>query len=849
MKLRVVDAYYRVEEDGYRQKMPVLHVFGRGTDYQRYHIKIDQFRPYFCVRESEWIEKGQKVAQDDRVLDVKTEDRRGRPETAIDGEPLYRIVCREPGDVGDLRDLFDDPFEADVLFPVRFLVDMDIFQWIDVPTEAVESVNDGPDATVSAEDISIGAEHPPETKPPVRLCTYDIEVEQGGSGPPVVSKEGTEQARNPITAITAHDSYIDEYTVWLLAHSQWNAEDSKAAREAVDANVSVYSNPRDVAGFFCEYVEERDFDALCGWNACVSFDASIQMADGDEKKMEDIERGDKIVGVENSEPSVGKVTEKVGVVKEEVEMEMESGHTVSFSEEHKIMVGDEDGVTWKRLSDIECGDYVLHPHKLPVESTEVPTFSELIPLERQRYHEEDIAEIRSRVEYGGMSDVADELGVATGTVYHNHPGVWRPDKVEDIADEYGLRPLPTEKFYQRNGDGLDEELSVEDMYLAGLVMSDGSMEYRGTINFYNNREELHNQFPSENTLYQGKDEFECLSQKVLDASYAWVFNGIGIPFGKKNGSFDGLEVIYRMPKEHIGAFMGGVIDGDGWVDSTVNIAVADGCARDWLGKLFRRLGVCCSINKDSISAKLSERSYRSLVEYVFPHLSHSGKARAVDELEPSTEASTEAVPKCLVEFGDIDKSSRYAYRNGYNLTRESCDVGKWGGWYFDKVESIDNTGNEVQMYDIETTVESFVASDILVHNSGFDHPYFVNWCLRNGVSGIYDLSPTGDVYDMDGEGSWINSSLKGRLLVDLLTMYKKTEIHELSSYRLEDVAAAEDVSVGKLSIEDEIDVPDNEPAIDYAWREHPDVFTKYSLRDVQAAVGINRESKEEVNIL
>ncbi len=413
MKLRVIDAFKTVEDDGYRQSMPIVHVIGRDQSWERQHIPIDGFRNYFLVRQSEWVEKGEEVGDDERILDVETTDRRGRQETAIDGEPLFRIVCRTPDDVRDLREVFDDPFEADVKYPVRFLVDFDAKQWIEVPDDTSER-------TISADEVSIGVDEESEQTPPPRLCTYDIEVKQGGDGPPVVSKDGTEQARNPITAITAHDSYTDEYKMWVLANGNWDIPDYETARDAVnaqsssvdddgngdsaervtDVDVNIYSNPQDVAGLFCEWIVERGFDALTAWN-----------------------------------------------------------------------------------------------------------------------------------------------------------------------------------------------------------------------------------------------------------------------------------------------------------------------------------------------------------------------------------------------------------------------------------------GN------------------------GFDHPYLVNYCLNHGVNAVYDLSPTGDVYDMNGHGNWINSSLKGRLLVDLMELYDKTEIHSLDSYRLEDVAEENGVSVGKLSIEDEIDVPEDEPAIDYAWANHPDVFTKYSLRDVKAAVAINRESKGEVSIL
>ncbi len=395
MFIRIVDAYYETQDEGYRNTMPVLHLFGRDTQWQRHHVRVDQFHPYFCVTQQEWIQMGEQVSQDDRVVAVETEDLRGRPETAIDGTPLVRVVCREPDDVRDLQDVFDDPYEADVKYPVRFLVDFDIFQWIEVP----DNVGDDP---VPADKLrlDVSDDETPEQVPPPRVCTYDIEVRQGGRGPPVVSEDGTEQTRNPITAITAHDSYTDAYTVWVLAHNDWDVDDSRAARDAVDADVSVYKNPKTVVGQFCEYVTEHDFDILTGWNA-----------------------------------------------------------------------------------------------------------------------------------------------------------------------------------------------------------------------------------------------------------------------------------------------------------------------------------------------------------------------------------------------------------------------------------------------------------------STFDHPYLVNYAINNSVNSVYELSPTRDVYSMSGDGSWINSSLKGRLLLDSLKLYKKTEIHELNSYRLADVAQEEGVSDGKLDIESEIDVPESEPAIDYAWREHPEIFAEYSVKDVAACVAINDESKKNVSII
>jgi len=102
---------------------------------------------------------------------------------------------------------------------------------------------------------------------------------------------------------------------------------------------------------------------------------------------------------------------------------------------------------------------------------------------------------------------------------------------------------------------------------------------------------------------------------------------------------------------------------------------------------------------------------------------------------------------------------------------------------------------------------------------------------------------------MSGDGSFINSQLKGRLLLDLMELYDKCIVHEMDSYRLSDVAKAEGTTTQKLDIGDVIAVPDDAVEIDYVWREHPEVFAEYSVKDVQACVEINNQTQENVTII
>ncbi|WP_342765828.1 3'-5' exonuclease, partial [Halorubrum sp. SP9] len=152
----------------------------------------------------------------------------------------------------------------------------------------------------------------------------------------------------------------------------------------------------------------------------------------------------------------------------------------------------------------------------------------------------------------------------------------------------------------------------------------------------------------------------------------------------------------------------------------------------------------------------------------------------------------------------------------------------WDGVAYDEIDSYEQD-NPCDVYIYENphdTVAQFFEwvtdrdMDALTgwNASGVDHPYLVNYARLNGIGAVYDASPLGEVYPMDGDGNFINSSFKGRLLLDSLSLYQKSQIHELDSYRLADVAEAEGVSVGKLDLESEVGETDGEPAIDYAWK-------------------------------
>jgi len=111
---------------------PVTHLFGRDEDRQKHHIKVTGHRPHFFVKEDDYrpnIENHHAVYNVERVED-----------TTLDDDPLVKVTTYLPKQVSDLRDMFDETFEADVFYDNRFLIDQDIYTGvkITVPKKEVE---------------------------------------------------------------------------------------------------------------------------------------------------------------------------------------------------------------------------------------------------------------------------------------------------------------------------------------------------------------------------------------------------------------------------------------------------------------------------------------------------------------------------------------------------------------------------------------------------------------------------------------------------------------------------------------------------------------------------------------
>jgi len=238
--------------------------------------------------------------------------------SAYDSTELVRLFVEQPGHVAGsdgLRDHFDRTWEADIRFSDRFLIDSGIHRAVRAPSDtnrvkyenwpgasgSDKQIRDIEPGTVPVIDDRVAREWPglrarldradvdpddPSSRPdmPARTLTVDIEVLTEGEGFPE-----PDDAAMPVTAITAHDNYTDDYRTWVLDDrwsfdgdmSEWTEPGQPDPRVGVmeadvedelglDADIEIFKDETELLDQFNDWVASREFDLFTGWNT--SFD-------------------------------------------------------------------------------------------------------------------------------------------------------------------------------------------------------------------------------------------------------------------------------------------------------------------------------------------------------------------------------------------------------------------------------------------------------------------------------------------------------------------------------------------------------------------------------------------------
>jgi DNA polymerase elongation subunit (family B) len=270
VEIAVTQVDYTIESSG-DDETPIIHVFGRTDGDEVEHVRVHGFRPYFYAP-SESLAEGDDRLDHDRITGWAETAPDGDPYESIRGESLTKIFGQTPRDVGGIRDRFDH-YEADVLFPNRFLIDNDVTSGLRVPERR---------ASDGALVVPHGEVEPIEMQAEARVCTFDIEVDDRSGFP--------EDGEETIVCLSSHDSAHDEYAVWLyeapggetgpeeltgyeaIDGGSGDGGESGSGDDEIDADVHRFGTEEAMLAAFLDYVEDTNPDVLTGWNFA-DFDA------------------------------------------------------------------------------------------------------------------------------------------------------------------------------------------------------------------------------------------------------------------------------------------------------------------------------------------------------------------------------------------------------------------------------------------------------------------------------------------------------------------------------------------------------------------------------------------------
>jgi len=93
--------------------VPLINLMSRDSHGKRAHFQIDSFKPYFYA----------PLANVAEPLDVME---------SVDHIQVSKVMCDLPSEVVKMREMYPRHFEADILFPWRYLIDKDIRSGFDV---------------------------------------------------------------------------------------------------------------------------------------------------------------------------------------------------------------------------------------------------------------------------------------------------------------------------------------------------------------------------------------------------------------------------------------------------------------------------------------------------------------------------------------------------------------------------------------------------------------------------------------------------------------------------------------------------------------------------------------------
>ncbi len=236
-----------------------IRMFALGEDGQKYKISVDDFYPYFFIRERDFRED--KAFLDSLSVGGKVEGFEKGHESILD-ENIVKIITDEPKTVKTLRDRYDRTWEANITYTRRFMVDNGLKDFFEVD-----------DRYVRGDSFSILTDH---VEPIEEVEDWDVEETVMGYDIETETHVDPEYPDSPVISISAKIFGDDVLHSFILAPER-DFNGAEVIRELdrwVDDNdgqvydwaKSYFSDERALLKAFADYVSYNSPDVLTGYN-------------------------------------------------------------------------------------------------------------------------------------------------------------------------------------------------------------------------------------------------------------------------------------------------------------------------------------------------------------------------------------------------------------------------------------------------------------------------------------------------------------------------------------------------------------------------------------------------------
>jgi DNA polymerase II len=234
----ILQASYRIVTQPGGRRVPVVHLYGRLEDGRTFLVRDDRQQPHFYVL----------TADAARAQDAGGNEPKPTAKRDFSGSPVSQVVVGIPSDVPAVRDRLHnhgiDTFEADVRFPIRYLIERGIKGACAIDGTAIPGTDIGVGVSLIFDNPHLT---PAQLKVEPRVLSFDIE---------------TDPKAERLLAISLYGTQLDEV---LIVDGSGRPMPERATR-CVDERAALST--------FCERIREFDPDVLTGWNT-IDFDFTV----------------------------------------------------------------------------------------------------------------------------------------------------------------------------------------------------------------------------------------------------------------------------------------------------------------------------------------------------------------------------------------------------------------------------------------------------------------------------------------------------------------------------------------------------------------------------------------------